>query len=133
MLDFGRVGSSGWGNGRMVLIFGAIIAPSNRPSMPERAWVSSLSLAVGVLNIVPPSCSMSPTCLHHPSMLSFPRILPLDHPRALQQSMTISTPTIVIVIVRFAFDSPSCTEMIVDIESLDVIRTLGVCGSRGQQ
>ncbi len=136
MLDFGGAGSGGQGNGRTVLIFSAIVAPSNCPSMPERAWVSSSSLVISVPNIVPPSCSMSPACLCCPSTLSFPRILPLDRPRALQQSMTISTPTVVvvviIVVVCFASDSPSCTEMIVDIKSLDVIRTLGACGSCGR-
>ncbi len=98
--------------------------------------MSSSSLVVGVPNIIPPSCSMSPACLHRPSTLSFPRILPLDCPRALQQSMTISTPTVVVVIIvviHFTFDGPSCTEMIIDIESLDVIRTLGVCGSCGRR
>ncbi len=142
MLDFCGAGSSGWGNGHTVLIFSAIVAPSNRPLMPERAWVSSSLLVVGVPNIVPPSCSMSPACLHRPSMLSFPRILPLDCPSALQQSMTISTPTvivvviivvIIIVVVRFAFDGPSCAKMIVNIESLDVIHTLGACRSHGRR
>ncbi len=48
MLDFGGAGSGGRGNSHMILIFGAIVVPSNRPSMPERAWVSSSSLVVGV-------------------------------------------------------------------------------------
>ncbi len=137
MLDFGGVGSGGWGNGHMGLIFSAIVVLSNRTSMPERAWVSSSLLAIGILNIVLPSCSISSTCLHHPSMLSFPRILPLDHPRALQQSMITSAPTIVIIIiivvVHFTFNSLSCAEMVVNIKSLDVICTLGVCESHGQR
>ncbi len=72
-------------------------------------------------------------------MFSFSKILPLDTPRALHQSMTIPAYSIVVTIVMLVViivassisNSSSCTEMVADIESPDVLYTLVVCKTHG--
>ncbi|KAK0432531.1 hypothetical protein EV421DRAFT_1742274 [Armillaria borealis] len=67
--------------------------------MPKWAWLSLLSLAIGIPIFIPPSSSTSPALQRLPSKLSCPTILPLDLPRALHQSMTTPIPPIVIIVI----------------------------------
>ncbi|KAK0235514.1 hypothetical protein EDD85DRAFT_792334 [Armillaria nabsnona] len=132
LLDFGRAGSGGRGSGRTGMVVGTIIALSSPPSMPKKAWLSLLSFIVGIPISVPPSSSTSPTFQRAPSTLSFPGIPPLDLPMALLQSITVPAP-VVVVVASFALRSASRTEMMADVESPDILHTLGVCRSHGRQ
>ncbi|PBK94537.1 hypothetical protein ARMGADRAFT_1099403, partial [Armillaria gallica] len=135
MLMFGKVGSSGRGNGHGIMVLGTFVAPSSRPSKPKRAC-PSLSLsslcAAGVPIFILPSSLMSPTLQHVPSTLSFPSIPPLDRPIAPQWSVMAPTHVVVVAIVSLVvvvmsmctFGSPSHAEITADVESQDAAYTL---------
>lgn len=126
MLDFGRVGSGGQAKRHTAMILGTIVVLSTPSSILKRAPSSLWSFVIGILVFVLPSSLTSPALQQAPSLLSFHSISPLDYPRAQQQSITSPT-HIVIVMAICAFSSASHTQMMVDIDSLDILHTLGVC------
>ncbi len=74
-------------------------------------------------------------------MLSFPSIPPLDLPIAPLRSITVPAPIVIVIVVvvlvivfvaSFALHSASLAEMMADVESPDILHTLGVCRSHGQ-
>ncbi|PBK81645.1 hypothetical protein ARMGADRAFT_1091036 [Armillaria gallica] len=137
LLDFGGAGSGGRGSGHTGMVVGAIVALLSPPSTPKKAWSSSSSFVVGVPISVPPSSLTSPAFQRAPSMLSFPSIPPLDLPMAPQRSISVPTPVVVVLVVvfvaSFALRSAPRAEMTADVESPDILHTLGVCRSRGRR
>ncbi len=140
MLVLSWAGSSGWVNHHGTIILGTFVVPWSCPSMPQRAPSSSSSFIVGVLIFVPLSSSMSPVLQCPLFRLSFSKILPLDIPRALHQSMTIPAYPVIIAIVVLVVivvassvsDGSFCAEIVANIESLNILHTLMVHRSHGQ-
>ncbi len=96
MLDLSEVGSGGQAKHCMAMILHGVVVPST-PSLISKSACPSLSLsAIGIPIIVTPSSLTSPTFLHLPSVLFFSRVSPLYQPIAPLQSLTVSTPVIII-------------------------------------
>ncbi|SJL06844.1 uncharacterized protein ARMOST_10186 [Armillaria ostoyae] len=81
---------------------------------------------------------MSPALQCHPSTSSIPSSPPTSIPMAPHQTRITPAPTVVVavallvvvVLATSSFCSPSRAKMVADVESPDVLHTLGVCGSR---
>ncbi|KAK0224673.1 hypothetical protein EDD85DRAFT_795716 [Armillaria nabsnona] len=98
--------------------------------MSGRTWLSLSLLAVGILIFVPPSSSTLPAFQHPLSTSSFSSILLSDTLRALHQSMTVPTSTVIvlviIVVASSAFNSSSHAKMVANVNCLDGLHTVVV-------
>lgn len=136
MLELGGAGGGGQEKYCMSIISSVFVAPMGLSNMLKSACSSLLSFSVGVPIFTLPSCSMSPALLDHPLPFSFQVSPPQDNARVPLHSMGLPTPIVVlavvlsvaILVVGCALRGTSRAKMGADIESLDILCTVVVCG-----